>query len=144
MSKNQDENIRWKQRFINYKFALDQLSLAVGLAKSRSLSNLEKQGLIQAFEFTHELSWKVLKDYLEYQGISMITGSRDAVREAFQNQIITHGDIWMEMISSRNKSSHTYNVEVADWIIERILNHYEHEFKQLKLKMETISEQQSE
>jgi hypothetical protein len=61
-------DIRWKQRFSNFQFALKNLSDAISLSKERELSKLETQGLIQSFEFTHELSWKVLKDFLENQG----------------------------------------------------------------------------
>lgn len=143
MSKIEPSSIRWRQRFQNYQFALEQLNIASGIAKSRALSNLEKQGLVQAFEFTHELSWNVLKDFLEYQGIMSITGSRDTIREAFQKKLIGNGEIWMEMISSRNKSSHTYNLEIANWIVERILEHYTNEFNQLKLTMEKMIEHES-
>jgi hypothetical protein len=72
-----------------------------------------------------------------------ITGSRDTIREAFQKKLIGNGEIWMEMISSRNKSSHTYNLEIANWIVERILEHYTHEFNQLKLTMEKMIEHES-
>jgi dipeptidase len=65
--KNQD--IRWMQRFQNYRQALARLSEAVALSRQRALSELEEQGLIQAFEFTHELAWNVLKDYLEAAGL---------------------------------------------------------------------------
>ena len=64
------QDIRWKQRFSNYRKAFQNLVDAVELAHSRELSNLEQQGLIQSFEFTHELAWNVLKDYLEHQGIA--------------------------------------------------------------------------
>ncbi len=79
---------RWRQRFENFKAALQQLQNAITLSKQRPLSDLEKQGLIQGFEFTHELAWKVIKDYFLHQGNPNITGSRDAVREAFQNGLI--------------------------------------------------------
>ena len=69
-------DIRWKQRFDNYQRALHQLTLAVRLMEQRPLSDLEQQGLIHGFEFTHELAWNVLKDYLEYEGISGLVGSR--------------------------------------------------------------------
>jgi len=55
-----DLDIRWQQRFANYKKALRQLQSAVELSDQRELSQLEKQGVIQAFEFTHELAWNVL------------------------------------------------------------------------------------
>lgn len=76
------EDIRWKQRFNNYLNAFQTLVEAVDLAKTRPLSNLENQGLIQSFEFTHELAWNVLKDYLEHKGIQGLIGSKDATRAA--------------------------------------------------------------
>ncbi|SEF46462.1 Nucleotidyltransferase substrate binding protein like [Algoriphagus boritolerans DSM 17298 = JCM 18970] len=75
--------IRWQQRLTNYSKALRQLERAVALSRERELSDLEEQGLIQAFEFTHELAWNVLKDFFAFQGNPDITGSRDASREAF-------------------------------------------------------------
>src|ERR1017187_6307458 len=101
--KNQD--IRWIQRFQNFKKAFHQLSDAASLANQRPLSELEQQGYIQAFEFTHELAWNVLKDYLEAQGFVNIIGSKGATREAFKNGLIADGEAWMEMIDSRNKST---------------------------------------
>jgi len=77
------QDIRWEQRLGNYSMALAQLSKAVDLAGQRPLSDLEQQGLIQAFEFTHELAWNVMKDYFAFQGNPSITGSRDAARESF-------------------------------------------------------------
>lgn len=114
------QDIRWKQRFDNYTRALQNLQSAVNLAKSRLLTPLEEQGLIQSFEFTHELAWNVLKDYLEYQGFVNIVGSRDATREAFKNGLIEDGEAWMEMIRARNLSSHTYNIEIAEAIVANI------------------------
>jgi nucleotidyltransferase substrate binding protein (TIGR01987 family) len=79
------KSIRWVERLENFKSALLQLQKAVTLAKAKPLSDLEKQGVIQAFEFTHELAWNVLKDYFEYQGTTSITGSRDASRTRRNN-----------------------------------------------------------
>jgi len=118
------QDIRWQQRLANYSRALDRLTAAVDLARTRDLSDLEKQGLIQAFEFTHELAWNVMKDYFLYQGMSAITGSRDAVREAFRVGLIHEGERWMEMLTSRNRSSHTYNQAVADEIAKQIIRAY--------------------
>ena len=115
------QDIRWQQRFKNYLSALKTLAEAVDLSRQRPLSNLEQQGLIQAFEFTHELAWKVLKDYLEYQGLVDIVGSRDASRLAFQNGLVEDGDAWMKMIEARNLTSHTYNLAVAQAVVESIL-----------------------
>ena len=132
------KDIRWEQRFANYKKALEQLNFAVALSEERTLSDLEKQGLIQAFEFTHELAWNVIKDYFEYQGNSGITGSRDASREAFNKGLIIDGNGWMEMIQSRNQSSHTYNPETADDIVEKIRKSYSMLFNIFKSKMDEL------
>lgn len=85
------EDTRWKQRFQNYTKALQPLQRAVALSEQRALSELEQQGLIQGFEFTHELAWNVLKDYLQEKGISDLIGSRDATRAAFKNGLIEDG-----------------------------------------------------
>ncbi len=131
-------DIRWKQRLSNLSRALNQLESAVDLSKQRKLSDLEKQGLIQAFEFTHELSWNVMKDYFSYQGSAeLITGSRDATREAFHRGLIQNGDDWMEMIKSRNKTSHTYDLNVAEEITDKILKTY---FSLLKSFYETMDQ----
>ena len=119
-----DPDIRWKQRFSNYRLALSRLDEGVSLARQRPLSDLEKQGLIQAFEFTHELAWNVMKDYFVYQGNTSIMGSRDAAREDFDKGLVEDGEGWMEMIKSRNQTSHTYNQKTADAIVERILESY--------------------
>lgn len=111
-----NEDVRWKQRFGNFSKAFTSLRKAVELSQERPLSELEQQGLIQGFEFTHELAWNVLKDYLEAKGISGLIGSRDATRSAFKNGLIQDGDAWMDMIKSRNLTSHAYDPEIADRI----------------------------
>ena len=115
------EDIRWKQRFQNFVSALRTLTQAIELSQQRPLSLLEKQGLIQGFEFTHELAWNVLKDFLEFQGYTEIIGSRDATRLAFQNELIADGEAWMDMIKARNQTSHTYNLNVAERISQDII-----------------------
>lgn len=125
------QDIRWKQRFSNYTRAFQSLTEAVALSQQRELSSLEQQGLIQSFEFTHELAWKMLKDYLEYQGVNNIVGSRDASRVAFQNALIQDGEVWMQMIAARNQTLHTYNLKVAQSVVESILNRFYPAFNQL-------------
>ena len=135
---NEPQDIRWKQRFQNFTKALARLGAAVELATERDLSDLEKQGLIQAFEFTHELAWNTLKDFLAYQGVEhSLVGSRDATRLAFENQLIKNSEAWMEMIKSRNKTSHTYNEETADEIATLIIESYYSEFEQLRTRLES-------
>jgi nucleotidyltransferase substrate binding protein (TIGR01987 family) len=120
-----DADVRWLQRLENYGRALAALQRAMATAQQRPLSELEEQGLIQAFEFTHELSWLLLKDFLVDQGVSGISGSRDAVREAVVRELLSPGSEadWMAMIRSRNLTRHTYNPalarEIATLIVER-------------------------
>ena len=130
------DDIRWKQRFDNYKRALHQLTQAVLLLKQRPLSDLEQQGIIQGFEFTHELAWNVLKDYLEYEGIQGLVGSRSAVREAFKRGLISDGEAWMDMIEKRNLSSHTYNLDVANQLVTAIRDSYHPAFVALLERLE--------
>ena len=118
------EDIRWKQRLENFSKALQTLSEAMELGQQRPLSKLEKQGLIQGFEFTHELGWNVLKDYLESKGYTGLIGSRDATRMAFKNELIADGEAWMDMIKARNETSHTYNLDVAERIAQDILQRF--------------------
>ena len=133
-----NEDIRWKQRFQNFEKALSRLEDAVKISESRKLNDLEEQGLIQRFEFTHELAWNVIKDYFEYQGNTTITGSRDATREAFNKGLIKEGGTWMEMIKSRNQSTHTYNDKIAKELKQKILNRYFSLFIAFKDKMQTL------
>ena len=126
------QDIRWKQRFDNYEKAFRELKESVELANDRLLTKLEKQGVIQGFEYTHELAWNVLKDYLEFQGIVGLIGSRDTAREAFKRGLIVNGDVWMEMIKSRNLTSHAYDQETAETIYAAILSRFFPEFQQLR------------
>ena len=135
--KNKD--IRWEQRFSNYRKALKKLTEAIDYVKNNLkdheidiengnadevLEDIVKEGLIQRFEYTYEMAWNVMKDYALYQGNSEISGSRDAIRYAFSSNLISNGDLWMDMIKSRIKTSHTYNEETADEIYLKILNEY--------------------
>ncbi len=120
--KNQD--IRWRQRFQNFRLALSRLTEAVVLSRQRALSELEEQGLIQAFEFTHELAWNVLKDYLDAQGFVDLIGSKNATRQAFKNELLEDGDAWMDMIKARNLTSHTDQEKIAENIAKDILGRF--------------------
>ena len=118
-------DIRWIQRFDNFKRAFARLNDAATQARQRELSDLERQGLIQAFEFTHELAWNTLKDFLTSRGpAATLYGSRDATRAAFAAELIEDGEAWMKMIEHRNESSHTYNDDVAAKIMAAVLTQY--------------------
>lgn len=128
------KDIRWEQRFANFKKALKKLSEAIGYIKKdldkkeinvgNVLEEIIKEGLIQRFEYTFEMAWNVMKDYAFYQGNSEIGGSRDAIRYAFSLNLLANGELWMDMIKSRIKTSHTYNEETANEIYLKILNDY--------------------
>lgn len=133
-----DKDIRWKQRFSNYEKAYQKFAEVIENKSLETLSDLEKEGVIQRFEYTQELAWKVMKDYLEYQGIEGITGSRDAFREAFQKEMISNGEGWMETIKSRNKTSHLYNEATANEIIENIYSNYYDLFRDFREKMKNL------
>jgi len=133
-----DEDIRWKQRFQNYEKALVTLKNAVGLAAERDLTDLEKQGVIQGFEFTFELAWNVMKDYLEEQGITGIIGSKNAIRHAFNKGLIDDGEVWIDMVNSRNLASHSYDEETAEELFSTIKNIYYLEFKKFTEKINTL------
>ena len=122
------EDIRWQQRFGNYQKALMRLSEAVDVLNSQDIVNvleltLLKEGLIQRFEYTHELAWKVMKDYAEHQGIMEIFGSRDAIRYSLRLGLIDDG-LWMDTIKDRNVTSHHYDDETASTIESHIINIY--------------------
>jgi nucleotidyltransferase substrate binding protein (TIGR01987 family) len=134
-----EHDIRWEQRFNNYKKALAKLGEAVQLDAQRVLSELEKQGTIQAFEYTHELAWKVMQDFFIDQGNTEIRGSKDATRQAFSVDLITDGDKWMEMIRSRNLTSHTYNEEISDEIYKNIVSVFYPLFVAFKETMDKIN-----
>ncbi len=136
------QDIRWIQRFDNFTKAFAQLQDAVLLARQRPLSKLEEQGLIQAFEYTHELAWNTLKDFLESRGARNLYGSKDATREAFKTGLIENGEAWMDMITSRNLTSHTYDEATAAHIVAAILEVYFGEFEAFRGKMDDLKRQE--
>ncbi len=131
-----EQDIRWKQRFANYNKALSQLTKFINKG---ALNELEQQGLVQAFEYTYELAWNVMKDYFTYvQGDQNVLGSRDAIQLAFNRGLISDGKIWMDMIESRIKSSHTYNEATAQEIADKVVGQYYLLFVALQQKMEAL------
>lgn len=119
----QDErqnDIRWKQRFQNYGKALYQLEQAVETYQNDE-RELIRAGIIQYFEFTHELAWKVMKDFLEYEGMAGIVGSRSTTREAFQKGLIEEGQAWMDMLETRNITVHAYDPKIITAAYEQII-----------------------
>lgn len=103
------EDIRWKQRFSNFKKATAQLTEFI---EKDELNKFEVQGLIQCFEYTFELAWKTMKDYLELEGFE-VKSPRKTIQTAFQIQLITDGHVWINALDKRNLMAHTYDEEVA-------------------------------
>ena len=130
-----DSDTRWLQRLANFRRALKQVQSALQLGQQRGLSELEQQGLIQTFEYTHELAWNVMKDYLAQFATSRLIGSRDSTRAAFAAELIGSGEDWMDMIVSRNLTSHTYNLETATALAKKITECYAPLFSLFEQKM---------
>lgn len=130
---------RWEQRLDSYHKALARLAEIVGVSKKRTLNEFERDGLVQRFEFTHELSWKLMKAYAEYQGFDGIGGSRDATRKAFEMSLISDGQSWMDMIKSRNETSHNYDGSMADDVVDSIINRFYPLLADFYQKMNSLS-----
>ncbi len=111
---------RWKQRFDNYEKAIGHLRSAV---ERESLSEIEQAGLIQFFEVSFELAWKVMKDYLEAEGY-LVKSPREAIKTAYRIELIDDGDVWLDALEKRNLAAHTYDDSILDEFQERISHEY--------------------
>ncbi len=133
------ETPRWEYRFDNYKRAFNLLREAIEIMRQHEISQLEKEGIIQRFEYTWELAWKVLKDYLESAGIIVETVTpASVIKAAFAAKVIENGEIWMQALDSRNKMSHTYDIKVFEKIISDIDKHYLGILENMYLKLYQI------
>ncbi len=133
------DDIRWIQRLDNWNRALNQLSKFM---QRDELNELEEQGLIQSFEYNHELAWKTQKDFLENSGYTDLFGSKNVARKAFEVSLIDNGEVWMKMIKHRNETSHTYNEEVTKKIVTAITDDYYSAFCDLNKKLNELSEKE--
>lgn len=129
---------RWIQRFKHFSKALGQLTKFV---EKGSLNEFEQQGLIQSFEYTYELAWNTMKDYFEAQGETNVHGSRDAFRLAFKRGLVEDGETWMDMVTSRILTSHTYNEDIAEKIAAMIVNRYFPVFVTLQTRLNSLREE---
>lgn len=125
------KEIRWKQRFTNFEKAYNLLNQYIDKPIE---TELERAGIIQFFEISFELSWKLMKDYLEAQEIS-VKSPRETIKEAFQIQLIENGHIWIDALSDRNLTVHTYDEEIAKKMVQDIANTYFPELKKLHSKL---------
>jgi len=135
-------DIRWIQRLSNYRKALDNLREAINISEKRELNKLEKQGFIQAFEYTYELAWLTIKDFYQSKGDVNIQGSKDAFRMAFERGLVEKGAYLLEAVKSRQLTSHTYNEDTADEIYAAIKNKYAAAFIELSQNLEIEKEKE--
>ena len=123
-------DIRWKQRFDNLQSAYQRLQHAVQAHQETPGNDLIQMAMIKAFEMTFELSWKSMKDYLSYNGIHLKL-PREVIKQAFANDIITDGQLWIDMLQDRNLMAHTYDEARARQAVEHICQHYLARLEQL-------------
>lgn len=127
--KMEHTDIRWKQRFQNFEKAIQHLESGVQIKEH---SDLERAGVIQYFEMTFELAWKTLKDYLQAEGYD-IKSPRATIKQAFQNEYIQDGKVWLEMLEKRNELTHAYNETTAEKALLKIKNEYFTPIRQIYL-----------
>ena len=128
---------RLLQRFENYQKSVSHLESEVAQYADTDLEIIKK-GIIQSFEVTHELAWKLMQDFLAYEGETELYGSKSATRLAFNRGMITEGDVWLEMVKSRNLTVHTYDDSLVTLEFEKIVKHYLPLFIAFKHKMEKL------
>ena len=131
-----DKDIRWTQRFSNYRKALAKLSAAVVNGDVDSYSDLEKEGLVKRFEYTYELAWKTLQDLLREKGYPDIAGPTPVIQQAFQDGYIKNGKDWMNMKKSREITTHTYDEDAVNDIVKKIIEVYYDLLNALEIRLE--------
>lgn len=129
----QDNLVRCKQRFVNYSKSIKNLETVVD---KESLSEIEKAGLVQFFEVSFELAWKLMKDYLIAQGYD-VKSPREAIKTAFDYGLISDGALWLDALEKRNLSSHTYDESILDELQDLILHKYFPIMSELKNNIES-------
>lgn len=126
-----NKDVRWRQRFENFERSYQLLKR---YSNEKIETELERAGIIQFFEVTFELGWKVLKDYLESQGF-IVKSPREAIKQAYQIELINDGHIWLEALGKRNLTTHTYNEELLKELVKEITDVYLNEFTILYEKL---------
>lgn len=126
-----NKDVRWRQRFENFERSYQLLKR---YSNEKIETELERAGIIQFFEVTFELGWKVLKDYLESQGF-IVKSPREAIKQAYQIELINDGHIWLEALGKRNLTTHTYNEELVKELVKEITDVYLNEFTILYEKL---------
>ena len=130
-----EEEVRWHYRFRNFSRAFGRLQHALQEG-AKALNELEQEGVIQRFEYTFELAWNTLKDYLEYDGVVLTSATPRAVlRKAYQAKLISDGERWIDMLTDRNRMSHMYDSDTFEAIIKEIEERYVERFHELHSRL---------
>lgn len=142
-----EQDIRWMQRYDNYHRACKRiLEVTESGIEPGKLSELEMEGLIQRFEYTFELGWKVLQDLLKYKGYEFMQGPNGTLKKAFEDGLIENHDGWRRMAMARVTTSHTYNEGEAEEVARQIYESFAPLLKELddKLAKEKVRIEESE
>ena len=140
----QHTDIRWMQRYSNFHKACRRLLQVTEDDRSmQDLSELEIEGLVQRFEYTFELSWKVMQDLLIYKGYEFMSGPNGTLKMAFEDGLIDDHDGWRRMAKSRNTLSHVYDEEEVLPIVRLIYSDYAPLLKQLDARLEELKNHQN-
>ena len=115
---------KWHERLTTYKNAVDRLKEVINLSKQHTLNEFERDSLIKRFEFSYEMAWKLMMSYEKENGITGVLGSKDVIRQAFKLSLVNNGEAWLEMVDTRNKTSHLYDEEMAADVIDEIIYTY--------------------
>ena len=115
---------KWHERLAIYKNAINRLTEVVALNKQRSLNQFERDSLIKRFEFSYEMAWKLMMSYEKENGVSEVLGSKDVIRQAFRLSLVNNGEAWLEMVDTRNRTSHLYDEEMATDVMDEIIYTY--------------------
>ena len=123
MEEISSQDIRWKQLFQNYEKAFKRLSRAIEVVKSAPDDDLLQSGLVQTYEYTFELAWKTLKDYLTLEGFE-VRSPRETIRQGFQSGYIMNGEDWLQALADRNLTTHIYDNEIIIRVLNGIFERY--------------------
>lgn len=136
---------RWEQKLESYRKALNRLAEIVNCSKERSLTEFERDGLVQRFEFTHEMAWKLMMSFCKFQSPEEeLFGSKDSTRWAANHELLEDGETWMDMIRSRNLTSHNYDGEVAESIVKKVSDEYFPLMQKFLFRMQALAQVSAE
>ncbi|WP_418697888.1 nucleotidyltransferase substrate binding protein [Bacteroides sp.] len=123
MIETNNQDIRWKQRFQNYEKAFKRLTRAIEVVKATPDDDLLQSGLVQTYEYTFELAWKTLKDYLESEGF-LLRSPRETIRQGFQSGYITNAEDWLQALTDYDLTVHIYDDGIMARVLKDIFERY--------------------